>query len=161
MLQLAIALVGSLPVLILDEPTHQLSPQRKQQVWDLLRSLHREQGTTIILVTHDAVEAEKIVQRVGILRAGQWVALGRPQDLKRRIGFQLRLEIYGAPDLSLHLPDLPRQQLAPGRWCVRLSRSQVDNALVLLSQCPIDDFRLTSPDLEDLYMYYAVEDHAR
>ena len=160
LLQLAIALVGSLPVLILDEPTNQLAPQRKQQVWDLLRSLHREQGTTIILVTHDAVEAEKIVQRVGILRAGQLVALGQPQELKQRLGSQLRLEIHGAPDLSLHLPELPLQQLAPGRWCVRLSRPQVGNALDLLSRFPIDDFRLMSPNLEDLYMYYyAAEDY--
>ncbi len=158
LLQLGMAMAGSLPVLILDEPTNELSPQRRQQVWDLLRRLHQEQQTTILLVTHDAVEAEKIVQRVGILQTGRLVALGQPHELKAQIGSQLRLELFGAPDMSLHLPQLPLRQLAPGHWCVRLPRHALDSALTLLHRYPIDDFRLLSPTLEDLYLHYAVDE---
>ena len=68
LMQIAISMVGSPSVLILDEPTNDLDPQRRRQVWQTLRQLKQEQGTTIIFITHDAVEAEKIIQRVGINR---------------------------------------------------------------------------------------------
>jgi ABC-2 type transport system permease protein len=61
-------MAGSPPVLILDEPTNDLDPQRRKQVWDNLRQINRQQGATIIFITHDAIEAEKIIQRVGIMR---------------------------------------------------------------------------------------------
>jgi len=67
LLRLAVAMAGTPPVLILDEPTNDLDPQRRKLVWDILRDINREQGTTIILITHDAIEAEKAIQRVGIL----------------------------------------------------------------------------------------------
>ncbi|MEZ4636653.1 MAG: hypothetical protein R2856_17105 [Caldilineaceae bacterium] len=46
---------------------------------ETLREFNRVHGATIIFITHDAIEAEKIIQRVGILRDGRLVALGRPQ----------------------------------------------------------------------------------
>ena len=82
LLQLSIAMAASPPVLMLDEPTNELSPQRRRQVWAVLGALNRERGTTVIFITHDAVEAEKIIQRVGIMVAGRLVALGEPRALK-------------------------------------------------------------------------------
>ena len=91
-------MAGSLPVLVLDEPTNDLDPQRRKQVWDILRQLNRQKGTTIIFITHDAIEAEKIIQRVGIMRQGELVALGRPSDLKAQVYQTLRLELFFQPD---------------------------------------------------------------
>jgi len=48
-------------LLILDEPTNDLDPQRRKLVY--IYDINREQGTTIILITHDAIEAEKVIQR--------------------------------------------------------------------------------------------------
>jgi ABC-2 type transport system ATP-binding protein len=56
-------------VLILDEPTSDLDPLRRRLVWDTLRRLNHEQGTTIVFITHDSIEAEKTIERVGIMRA--------------------------------------------------------------------------------------------
>ncbi|MEZ4832611.1 MAG: AAA family ATPase [Caldilineaceae bacterium] len=116
-------------VLILDEPTNELAPQRRRHVWETLREHNRVHGATIIFITHDAIEAEKIIQRVGILRDGRLVALGRPSDLKRQIDQQLRLEIFFASTPPA-LPDgLTPQQLDVGRWLVYPERRQVDGVL--------------------------------
>lgn len=79
LLRLATAMAGSPPVLILDEPTNDLDPQRRKLVWDILRRINTEQETTIILITHDAIEAEKAIQRVGIMHSGELVAVGRKE----------------------------------------------------------------------------------
>jgi ABC-2 type transport system ATP-binding protein/ABC-2 type transport system permease protein len=64
LLQIAIALAARPPVLILDEPTNNLDPQRRKLVWDTLREVNQQLGTTVIFITHDAIEAEKVIQRV-------------------------------------------------------------------------------------------------
>ena len=152
---LAVAMAGSPPVLILDEPTNDLAPQRRNQVWEILRDLNQRLGTTVIFITHDAIEAEKIIQRVGILSAGKLVALGKPSQLKAQIDQKLRLELFTASDAPPRLPELlPVRRLDHGRWLVYLERSQA--AAVIDSTLPqVDDFRLYSATLEDLYLHYA------
>jgi ABC-2 type transport system ATP-binding protein len=158
LLRLAVTIAGSPPVLILDEPTNDLDPQRRKLVWDNLRQLNREQGTTIIFITHDAIEAEKAIQRVGILRAGKLVAMGRPTDLKRQVDRLLRLELFFEPD---HPPILPTElncdQHAPGHWRAFLEWHQVEPTLNCLDLTQVDDFRLHSATLEDLYLHYATQ----
>ncbi len=153
---LATAMVGSPPVLILDEPTNDLAPQRRQQVWQILRQVNREQGTTIIFITHDAIEAEKIIQRVGIMWRGRLVALGRPSELKQQIAQQLRLELFFGADTRPQLPPhLQVHEMDRGRWLVYLHREEVNATLNQLNLQEIDDFRLYSVTLEDLYLHYA------
>lgn len=155
LLQLAVAMAGSPPVLLLDEPTNDLDPQRRKLVWERLRALNQEQGTTIIFITHDAIEAEKVIQRVGIMRAGELVAVGRPGDLKRCVDRKLRLELFFSPDSP---PDLPPgvtcRSLHAGRWLVLLDWEQATETLNHLDLRQIDDFRLYSATLEDLYLHY-------
>lgn len=156
LLRLAVAVVGQPPVLILDEPTNDLDPQRRKLVWSLLLQLNQRLGTTIIFITHDAIEAEKVIQRVGILHNGRLVANGRPADLKRRIDQKLRLELFFAPEMPPKLsPHLQRQQMQPGHWFVWLDKEEATAVLSTLDMNQIDDFRLYSATLEDLYLHYA------
>ena len=156
LLLLAVAMAGQLPVLVLDEPTNDLDPQRRKLVWDVLRAENRSQGTTIIFITHDAIEAEKIIQRVGILRDGQLVALGAPTALKQQVDQQLRLELFFSPDDPPTLPlNLTYQPLDAGRWLVYLERAQAGPVLQQLDMARVHDFRLYSATLEDLYLHYA------
>lgn len=158
LLRLAVAMAGSPPVLILDEPTNDLDPQRRKLVWDNLQQLNREQGTTIILITHDAIEAEKAIQRVGILQAGKLVAIGRPSDLKRQVDRILRLELFFEPDNPPTLPpELVCDCHSSGHWRVFLEWHQVEPTLNNLNLAQIDDFRLYSATLEDLYLHYATQ----
>ena len=159
LLQLAVAMAGAPPVLILDEPTNNLDPQRRKQVWDNLRSLNHDQGTTVIFITHDAIEAEKIIQRVGIMRQGELAAIGKPAELKAQVDRKLRLELFFSPDTPPNLPrGLAHLTLDTGRWLVYLDRDDAGEILNALNLDEIDDFRLYSATLEDLYMHYANED---
>ncbi len=156
LLQLAVAMAGSPPVLLLDEPTNDLDPQRRKEVWDVLRRLNQEKGTTIIFITHDAIEAEKIIQRVGILHVGELVALGRPPELKAKIDRNLRLELFFTPGAPPCLPaGLAPHPVDAGRWLVYLDRKQAPAILSQLDLSGVDDFRLYSATLEDLYLHYA------
>lgn len=156
LLQLAVAMVADPPVLILDEPTNDLDPQHRRQVWDHLRKLNYDANTTIIFITHDAIEAEKIIQRIGIIHQGQMLALGRPAELKAGIDQKLRLELFFQPGRPPRLPTgLSAKPIDPGRWLVYLDRQQSSSVLESLNMDEIDDFRLYSATLEDLYLYYA------
>lgn len=155
LLQLATAMAGQPPILVLDEPTNELAPQRRRHVWEILRAENRERGTTIVFITHDAIEAEKIIQQVGIMRQGRLVALGDPSTLKRQLDQQLRLELRFPSALPPVLPEgFHTQEIAEGHWLVRLDQQQVEAALAALNLEHIDDFQLHSATLEDLYMHY-------
>lgn len=156
LMQIAVAMASSPPVLILDEPTNDLDPQRRKQVWELLRQLNREKGTTIIFITHDAVEAEKIIQRVGIMRAGEMVAVGKPSELKRQLVKQLRFELVFSPETVPNIPsNLIRVELDIGRWLIYLQKEDVAALFQQLDLDQLDDFRLYSATLEDLYLHYS------
>jgi len=123
-----------------------------------LREVNSERGFTVIFITHDAIEAEKVIQRVGIMRAGRMMALGRPSDLKKQIDRQLRLELIFAPARPPTLPDhLPVYRIEAGRWLVYVDRDQATALLSTLDMEQVDDFRLYSATLEDLYLHYATE----
>ncbi len=161
LLHLAVAMAGLLPVLILDEPTNDLAPQRRRLVWDILRQVNAERNTTIIFITHDAIEAEKIIERVGILRDGELVAVGRPRELKAQIDQKLRLELFCAPENAPELlTRLESHELQPGRWLAWIDRAEVGAVMNQLDFAKIDDCRLYSATLEDLYVHYINQDPA-
>ena len=73
------ALKGGAKILILDEPTGVLTPQESQQLFEILKVL-REDGETILLITHKLVEIMEITDNVSIMRAGQMVGHRRTAD---------------------------------------------------------------------------------
>jgi ABC-2 type transport system ATP-binding protein len=79
-LALALAVAHKPPVLFLDEPTAGLDVGSRTELHDLMQEL-KEQGTTIILATHDMAEAEKMTDRVAILLGGKIVTAGTPREL--------------------------------------------------------------------------------
>src|SRR5262249_14171251 len=83
---LARALLTSPVLLLLDEPTTGLDPRSKREVQSFIRDLRAQHDTTILLCTHDLLEAETLAERVGILHAGRLLGLGTPDDLIARYG---------------------------------------------------------------------------
>jgi ABC-2 type transport system ATP-binding protein len=69
-------------ILFLDEPTTGLDPVARRAVWDLIRQLRENYGTTILLTTHLMEEADRLCGRVAILNHGTVAAVGSPAELK-------------------------------------------------------------------------------
>jgi ABC-2 type transport system ATP-binding protein len=76
----ALALVNKPELVFLDEMTTGLDPAARHTAWDLIRAI-REQGTTVLLVTHFMDEAEQLCDRLAIVNNGRIVATDTPQGL--------------------------------------------------------------------------------
>jgi len=85
-ISIARALVIDPPLLLLDEPTTGLDPRSRRDVQSFLEELRSCEGTTILLTTHDMVEAERLCARIGFLARGKLVAEGTADELKRQAG---------------------------------------------------------------------------
>jgi ABC-2 type transport system ATP-binding protein len=81
---LARALLTAPVLLLLDEPTTGLDPRSKLEVQEFIREVRQIHDATILLCTHDLLEAETLADRIGILHRGELIALGTADELKRR-----------------------------------------------------------------------------
>ncbi|MFI5674858.1 ABC transporter ATP-binding protein [Streptomyces cellulosae] len=85
-LDIAMALTHRPALLFLDEPTTGLDPGSRADLWDLVRRLRDEHGTTVFLTTHYLDEADALADRLVIVDRGTVVAEGTPSALKLRHG---------------------------------------------------------------------------
>jgi ABC-2 type transport system ATP-binding protein len=82
---IARALLSRPALLLLDEPTTGLDPRSKREVQTFILELRREHATTILLTTHDMLEADALCDRIAILEGGRIAALDSPEGLKRLV----------------------------------------------------------------------------
>jgi ABC-2 type transport system ATP-binding protein len=99
---IARALLSKPEILLLDEPTTGLDPVSKREVQAVIRELVENDGTTILLTTHDMFEADILCNRVAIMHKGKIIALDTPAELKKTVsngnGKETTLE-----DVFIHL----------------------------------------------------------
>jgi ABC-2 type transport system ATP-binding protein len=85
-LDLALSLVHEPEVLFLDEPTTGLDPMSRMALWEEVRFLNRERGTTVLLTTQYLEEADQLAGRIAIIDHGRIVKKGVPRTLKEEVG---------------------------------------------------------------------------
>ncbi|WP_244199348.1 ATP-binding cassette domain-containing protein [Halobacillus trueperi] len=162
-LDLALTLVNEPKILFLDEPTTGLDPSNRMAIWDELRRLNEEVGTTIFLTTQYLEEADSLAHRISIINDGEIVATGTPKELKAQIGNDL---------ITLTLKDEKQQSEA-----VEYLRGQMGDVDVINRQnkvliyveegtkqllevvrlfdqegYEIEDIQLSSPTLDDIFL---------
>jgi ABC-2 type transport system ATP-binding protein len=94
-LDLALALVGDPELVFLDEPTTGFDPAARRQAWETIRDL-RSLGKSILLTTHYMEEAQRLADRVAILRGGEIVGTGSPRQLlAEHAGVEIRYRRNG------------------------------------------------------------------
>ncbi|WP_031512419.1 ABC transporter ATP-binding protein [Streptomyces sp. NRRL F-5123] len=136
-LDVALGVIGSPELLLLDEPTTGFDPAARRQFWSLIRSLAAE-GTTIILTTHYLEEAEALADRLAVIAAGRVVAEGAPASLAGRA--QARATVHWTePDGTARSTETD----TPTRTVGELAR-RFDGE--------IPELRVTRPTLEDVYL---------
>jgi glycine betaine/proline transport system ATP-binding protein len=107
---LARALAVDPAVLLFDEPFSALDPLIRRDMQNEVIRLHREVGKTMVFITHDLNEALKLGDRIAIMRDGEIVQVGRPEDL------------VGAPAdeyVADFVRDVPKSNVLTVRWIVR------------------------------------------
>jgi ABC-2 type transport system ATP-binding protein len=110
---LARALLTSPVLLLLDEPTTGLDPRSKLEVQQFIQAVRAEHDATIVLCTHDLVEAETLADRIGILERGELLCLEPVDELLRRYNAStLEEAFFAATGASVENEDDEREVLA-------------------------------------------------
>jgi len=92
----AMATVWPGPLVILDEPTNDVDPLRRRLMWHEIRRM-ADEGSSILLVTHNVLEAERSVDRLAVLDKSRIVAQGTSAALSNTKGDLLRLDVTLEP----------------------------------------------------------------
>ncbi|WP_433412442.1 ABC transporter ATP-binding protein [Microtetraspora malaysiensis] len=98
-LSIALALVGSPKVAILDELTTGLDPAARRDTWELVEQV-RDRGITVLLVTHFMEEAERLCDRLAIIDGGKIVALDTPTGLVAHVDTEQKVRFRPASALD-------------------------------------------------------------
>jgi ABC-2 type transport system ATP-binding protein len=137
-LDLGIALVGDPEVLFLDEPTTGFDPAARRAAWELVRNL-RSLGKTILLTTHYLDEAQQLSDRIAVLREGEIVSIGTPDEVVGTSGeTEIRYRRNGEPvvvrtdEPTRVLHELTSEALSAGR--------------------ELEGLEVRRPSLEDVYL---------
>ena len=157
-LDLALALVGDPELIFLDEPTTGFDPGARRQAWSTIRSLC-ELGKTVFLTTHYMDEAQHLADRVAVMRAGEIIALGRPDELGGRDLRPAEIRFVLPAGWSLgDIPDVPAGGRSIEGDRVLISTTDAVVATQRITTWALDhDIELghlsvAQPTLEDIYL---------
>ncbi len=162
-LDLAASLIHNPDLLFLDEPTTGLDPTSRAEVWEEVRRLNADFGTTIFLTTQYLEEADELADRVGIINAGTIVGEGPPGDLKRTVGsdvIQVRLaegsDRQGAYDAVVGLDTVDHVDQGPRGLLISVKNgaSAVSPVAIALDGAGVSvtDLTLRTPTLDDVFL---------
>ena len=166
-LDLALGLVHRPRLLFLDEPTTGLDPLSRNALWDLVRAVRGESGTTVFLTTQYLEEADTLCDRIAILRAGTVVAEDTPSRLKRRMRrdvIELEPEDPGQVAALLRLVRRIQPAATLEREAVRVHVShgatiaQELLAAVAGAGIALAGLRVAPPTLDDVFLELTRED---
>jgi len=165
-LDIALSLVHGPKVLFLDEPTTGLDPEARYQLWEIVRTLRKNNEITILLTTHYLEEADRVADRVAFVNRGQIVASGTPAALKNSIsgdGIEIEVNDHGEQNQVL--------SIISGLTAVQ--RVEVDDSALLAdvmdimgalgmilcelgrAGLPVRSVRPINPTLDDVYLCHA------
>lgn len=162
-LEIAQTLVNRPKILFLDEPTIGLDPQAKRAVWDYVKRLNTELGTTIFMTTHDMSEADALCSRLAIINRGRIVVTGEPSSLKRSVGFDtisLKINAQTFPNLdSLKAFGTAYYEKSNGQ--LNLSAEDGERAVPIVldelrrKHAKVESVSVSKPTLDDVFLKYA------
>jgi ABC-2 type transport system ATP-binding protein len=152
----ALALVGRPEIVFLDELTQNLDPMARRRTWDVVRHV-RDAGTTVVLVTHDVEEAERLCDRIVVMDHGRVVAEGTPAEIVNSLGGSATVrftdadldvralrELPGVKTIRRHGPEVRVEGDGP-------LLAHIGAHLVAAGRPPLD-LRVERPSLEDRFV---------
>ena len=166
-LALALAVAHQPQVVVLDEPTAGLDVATRAELHAMMAEL-RQQGTTILLATHDMAEAEKLADRVAILLQGRIVALDTPRKLTAAGSDLTKITVRTESERDLTQVSLPHvvRSLRSDSYSVFLSEDAGATVVALIRAIEsagekLADLRVERPTLEERFLELTKEGGAQ
>ncbi|MEJ3746337.1 ABC transporter ATP-binding protein [Actinomycetes bacterium KLBMP 9797] len=156
-LSIALALVGSPRVAVLDELTTGLDPQARRDTWDLIEGV-RDRGVTILLVTHFMEEAERLCDRLALIDSGRVIAVDTPAGLVARVDNQQRIRFRPSVPLDhallTALPEVTSVERAGSQLVVTGTGNLLLAVTTVLARHQVlaADLRVEQTSLEDAFV---------
>ncbi len=151
-------------VLFLDEPTLGLDVQTRRNLWDYIRVLNEQEGTTVVLTTHYIEEADYLCHRIAIMDQGKIVAMDAPEKLKKVVSLNLislQISHGGGDSLLTLLKELSWiKKLELHNGSLELSIDGAEERVPELidfadnHELVISSIELHKPTLEDAFLHY-------
>lgn len=153
---IALAFLTDPEIVFLDELTQGLDPQARRSTWELVREI-RDQGKTVVLVTHFMDEAEYLCDRLAIIDQGKVVALDTAQQLIDQLGLPVRVRfttdvddlnwLEAIPEVdSVHRSGASVEVLGTGPVLALVAARLVEHDILPT------DLRAERPTLEDAFL---------
>jgi ABC-2 type transport system ATP-binding protein len=152
---MAVVVPGS--IVILDEPTNDIDPLRRRLLWQEVQEV-AEMGSAVLLVTHNVLEAERVVNRLAIIDQGKVKGVGTPAELKTGRNNSMRMELILEPGRTIQeLPDFLAESIISNRRILaKVSQDRIPEALEQANRYRndgiIEEFSLSPTTLEDVYI---------
>jgi ABC-2 type transport system ATP-binding protein len=154
---IALALVGSPELVVLDELTTGLDPQARRDTWALVERI-RDAGVTVLLVTHFMEEAERLCDRLAVIDAGRVVAIDTPGGLVARVDPEQVIRFRPSAPLDdallTGLPEVTSLGRTGGQVVVagRGDLLQAVTAVLARNQIIAADLRIEQPGLDEAFV---------
>jgi ABC-2 type transport system ATP-binding protein len=161
---LALALVNRPRLVFLDELTQGLDPVARRETWELIRQA-RAQGTTIVLVTHDMEEAERLCDRIALIHDGRVLTVGRPVELAtgtNTVRVRFSAPSAAAIEALARVPGVAELGYDGAIADVTAEPSAVVHVAAELARrdFAVDDFTVIRPSLEDAVVSMLKGEHS-
>jgi ABC-2 type transport system ATP-binding protein len=163
-LSIALSLVGSPEVAVLDELTTGLDPQARRDTWRLIADI-RDGGVTVLLVTHFMDEAERLCDRIAVIDEGRTVAIDTPDALIRRVAGGVTVTFRPSapldPQALAGVPGVSATGTDDGMWTVTGHGNlahEVSSALAALQVVPLN-LNIVQADLESAFVALTGKEH--
>ena len=108
-LSVAVALIGNIKIIMLDEPTAGLDPRNRLEIWSIIERI--KQNRVVILTTHSMVEASTLADKIAVMAVGRLRAVGSPQHLIQRFGKGHQINIITKVSKSEEVKELMNELL--------------------------------------------------
>ncbi|MGI9612269.1 MAG: ABC transporter ATP-binding protein [Acidimicrobiales bacterium] len=164
-LAVALALIGSPELAILDELTTGLDPRARRSTWDTVEAI-RNSGVTVVLVTHFMDEAERLCDRIMVIDRGRVVALDTPAGLMNRVGSEQTMRFRPSGEIDQEairrLPEVTSVEQHGAELVVSGAETVVQTVSTHLAALGIRvlELRVEQVELEDAYLHLTSGDRA-
>lgn len=162
-LDIALNMMSNPKILFLDEPTVGMDIQSRMAMWEMMKKIRDDFGTTIFLTTHYLEEADNLSDTVCIMKEGREVAQGTPFELRRYTRQDtLQIKFTTHAEAKKHLPSfsehcsLKETYLQNSTIIISTENSYTDlekiNRFLLDTHIPYNGIQIARPTLEDVFL---------